>query len=134
MRMMAQTPCSAGGEHGHWRNRCPQQNRGGWHSQAGWDEGGSSSHFGSGWNSSGTGARRRRQTGPIREGRPHRLDSEHRLRPGEVLVDTCCPRSCAGWGWHVATREVLSYWGRSGTLRIIGERFEFGLGDAVVSN
>ena len=34
----------------------------------------------------------------------------------------------------MATRELLGYWGRSGTLRIVGERFEFGLGDAVVSN
>ena len=37
MRMMAQTPCSACGEYGHWRDRCSQRNRGAWHSQAGWN-------------------------------------------------------------------------------------------------
>ena len=73
-------------------------------------------------------------TGPIRESWSHRLDSELRLRPGEALVDTCCPRSCAGWAWHVDTRRLLGFWGRQGSLRLDGERFEFGLGNAVVSN
>ena len=98
------------------------------------NEGWTSSHLGSGWNSSGTCARRRRQTDSIREARPYRVDTAHRLRPGEALVDTCCPRSCAGWACHTAARELLGFWGREGSLIIIGERFEFGLGDAVVSN
>ena len=50
------------------------------------------------------------------------------------MVDTCCPRSCAGWAWHADTRGLLGFWGRQGSLRLVGERFEFGLGNAVVSN
>ena len=111
MRMMAQTPCSACGEYGHWRDRCPQRNRGARHSQTSWNEDWTSSHLGSGWNSSGTGAGRRRQTDSIREARPYRVDSVHRLRPGELLVDTCCPRSCARWAWHTVTRELLGLLG-----------------------
>ena len=127
---VARTPCSFCGDRGHWRDRCPLRGRGASHSQAGWDE--YSEHE---WYSSGTGARRRYQVGPRHENLSYRARSEQfRLRPGEVLVDTCCPRACAGQDWHIGTRQLLSYWNRRGNLVIGPERFEFGMGDAVISN
>ena len=55
------------------------------------------------------------------------------MRPGEVLLDACCPRACAGRACHRGSSKLLSQFELEGTLDCVPDRFELGMSDAVIS-